>query len=547
MSLRVIPLGGLGEVGMNALVLEEGGRRVLVDFGVLFPNDRVPGVEVAVPDRRYLREAGGLDAVLLTHGHEDHVGGLASLLREFPVPVFGTRFTLALVRERLAEHDLRADLREVTPRVPFEAGPFLAEPLRVTHSIPDGCAFAVETGEGTVVHTGDFKIDHAPLDGERLDLARFCELGRAGVSLLLSDSTNSEREGFSVGEAQVARTLERVVREAQGRVFIALFASNIHRVQRLMETAAALGRRAVLLGHGLGRNVRLASEAGIFREPPGVRLDPEQAAGVPPRGLLVLATGAQGEPGSALARLAAGGAASVRVEPGDVVVFSSRSIPGNEMAIADVSNRLARLGARIVEKALDPIHASGHAQADEQRIMLDAVRPRCFVPVHGDVRMMQAHARTAMGMGLSASDVFVLEDGEVLQLESGDARMAQAVPSGRVWLDARGGGEVPAQILAERDQLSDRGVVVAWVAISRETGSPTAGPELSSRGVPHCEPGSELYAEALRGAREALDQLAPEDRTRRGAVEEALQRGVRRAFRRETGARPAVVGVAVLV
>jgi ribonuclease J len=321
----------------------------------------------------------------------------------------------------------------------------------------------------------------------------------------------------------------------------------VHRVQRLLELAAAQGRRAVLLGRGLSRNVRLATELGLFREPPGVRVEPEAAARIPARDLLVLATGAQGETGSGLAKLAAGDHPHVHIEPGDTVVFSSRSIPGNEVAIADIANRLARLGATIIERALDPIHASGHAQADEQRILLDAVRPRRFVPIHGEYRMLLAHARTAMGMGLSPADVFVLEDGEVLSLSGGDARMAGSVPSGRLWLDGRAGEPVAEPLLLERELLADTGVVVASIVVSGSTGMLLQGPELVSRGVPGFEPGGELLAAAIESAKEALLELAPEQRRSRVALEEALNRGVRRAFRRETGRRPPVVGVAAIV
>ncbi len=547
MTVRLVALGGLGEVGMNAFVVEEGGRRVLVDCGVLFPNDQVLGVEVAVPDLRYLREAGGLDAVLVTHGHEDHIGGLPSLLRELEAPVYGTRFTLALVRERLEEHELRVPLVEVQPREVFEAGPFLVEPVRVAHSIPDGVGYAIQTGEGTVVHTGDWKIDPTPAGGERLDLARFAELGRAGVTALLSDSTNAEREGFSVSESEVAAAFHRRFREAKGRLVVALFASNVHRIQSILRIAAAIERKVTLAGRSLARNVRIAQGLGMLEVPPGVLVEQETAAGLPPAEVIVLASGAQGEAGSALARMATGDYPPLAIEPGDTVLFSSRSIPGNEIAIGQLANRLARRGAEVVDRALDPIHASGHAQAREQQILLDALRPEHFVPIHGEYRMLLAHAKTALGMGMSASQVFVVEDGESLEVESGRMRQGESVPVGRVWLDTRRGLDVSEIVLRERGLISEQGLVLALVVADRKTGELVRGPELSGRGVAHFAEGTDLHEEALRLSREALLELSPESRTLASALEEALSRGVRRAFRRETGKRPAVLPVAVML
>lgn len=546
MSLRIVPLGGLGEVGMNSMVVEEDGRRVLIDCGVMFPNDQVLGVEVAVPDFTYLRESGGLDAVLLTHAHEDHIGALPSLLREHPVPVYGTGFTLALVKERLAEHDLDVPLIEVKPRDPFEAGPFLAEPIRVTHSTPDAVGFALETGEGVVVHTGDFKIDLRPVDGERLDLRRFSELGREGVVALLSDSTNSEREGFSLSESEVAQALEKRVRGARGRVVVALFASNVHRVQSLIAAAAANDRKVVLCGRSLLRNVKLAEELGILRVPAGLLVDQDSAALLKPRELLVVSTGAQGEPNSALARMSAG-KHPIQIDTGDLVLFSSRSIPGNEIAIAQLANRLARRGATVVERALDAIHSSGHAQAEEQRMMLDAVRPQHFVPIHGEYRMLLAHARTAKGMGMAASEVFVVEDGEVLEVSSGRMSLGDSVPSGRVWLDSRGGTDVGQLVLRDRELMSETGLVLVYAIIDRKTGELIRGPEVSARGVARFTEGSDLRRAAAGAAKAALLGLDDELRTLSSPAEEAMGAAVRRVFKREEKKRPTVLPIAILM
>jgi len=548
MGVRIIPLGGLGEVGMNAMVIEEDGRRVLVDCGVLFPNDQVLGVEVAIPDLRYLRESGGLDAVLLTHGHEDHIGGLPSLLREFPVPVYGTRFTLALLDERLCELGIDATLEEVRPRERFDAGPFSVEPIRVTHSIPDGVGFAIETGEGVIIHTGDFKIDLTPVGGARLDLARFSEYGKEGVIALLSDSTNAEREGFSVSETSVSEAFFRRFSEAKGRVIVALFASNVYRVESVLNIAARLGRKVTLAGRSLNTNVRIAEELGLIKIPDGVLVDHDIASQLAPAALIVLSSGAQGEPNSALSRMATGDHRQLRVEAGDTVVFSSRAIPGNEIAVGQISNRLAKRGALVIDRAFDPIHASGHAQIEEQKILIDAVMPRHFVPIHGEYRMLLAHARTALRMGMAASEVFVIEDGEVLSIEDGQMRLSEPVPCGRVWLDTRGGLDVSELVLREREAISEQGMVIVIVVADRKSGEIVRGPEILARGVAHFDESSAFYAAAMAGARDELSRLSAPMRTMAPALEDALSRGVRRAFApRDRGKRPAVLPLVVLL
>jgi len=537
MTVRIVPLGGLGEVGMNAMVIEEDGRRVLVDGGVLFPQPDTPGVEVAVPDLHYLREAGGLEAVVLTHAHEDHIGALPTILREFPVPVFATPFTLRLVEERLKESGLEVPLHAVAPREPFQAGPFRTEALRVAHSIPDGVGYAFETGEGVVVHTGDWKLDLTPESGDRLDLERFSDWGRAGVAALLSDSTNAEREGFSTSEAEVAAALLCRIRQAPARVVVTLFASHVHRVQSLLAIAAAVGRKVVLAGRSLQRNVRVAEELGVIRPPPGIVVDMEAGALLPPAQLLVLCSGAQAEPMSALSRLAAGELRPLAIEPRDLVLFSARAIPGNEKAIADLANRLARRGADVVDRAPDPIHASGHAQAQDQRILLDAVRPRHFVPIHGEYRMLVAHARTALSMGMAASEVFVVENGETVELDGGRMRQGDVVPVGRVWLDARSGPDVPEAVLKERVGLSQQGIVTALVRLDAE-GFVAEGPEVAGLGVAAFGRTDVLPKEVRRLVREAVAALTPVERRDDAAVQTAATAAVRRAFRRIRGRKP---------
>lgn len=546
MAVKIVSLGGLGEIGLNAMLVEEDDRRVLVDCGVLFPNARVPGVEIAVPDFTHIRQSGGLDAVLLTHAHEDHIGALPVLLREFPVPVHGTGFTLALVEERLREFGIEVPLVEVRPREPFEAGPFLAEPLRVTHSTPDAVGYAIETGEGIVVHTGDFKIDLRPVDGERLDLARFSELGKEGVVALLSDSTNAEREGVSTSEGEVAIALERRVRGAKGRVVVALFASNLHRVQSIIAAACANDRKVALCGRSLVRNVRLAQERGLLHVPAGTLVDEDTAANLRPRDLVVVSTGAQGEPFSALSRMSQG-SHPIPIEYGDVVIFSSRPIPGNELSIADLCNRLARRGATIVERTSDATHATGHAHQDEQRMMIDACRPAHFVPIHGEYRMLLAHARTAKGMGMAASEVFVVEDGERLEISEGRMVLADNVQVGRVWLDARDGFEVGPTLLRERELMQEAGVVFIHAVIDGLTGAVVQGPEVTGRGVARFEKGSPLHRSAVAAASAGLASVPDDQKTLPSPLQDAMGAFVRRLFKRGERKRPEIVAVVVCV
>lgn len=541
-ALRVIPLGGLGEVGLNCLLLEQGGRRVMIDCGLLFPRPDAPGAALAVPDFSYLRRSGGLDAVLLTHGHEDHVGALPLLLSEFPVPVYGTRLTLALVREKLLEHGLRVPLVEVAPGGPFEAGPFIAEPLRVSHSIPHGVGFAVETDAGVVVHTGDWKLDLRPGGDaeERLDVDRFAALGRAGVAALLSDSTNAERPGWSVSESTVAEGLHRQLRSLPGRAVVALFASHLVRVRNLMAMAAALGRRVVLQGRALERNVTLGVEAGVLTIPPGLLASAEEAAGLPPNELLILCTGAQGEPGSALWRLAAGTALPLRLDAGDTVLLSARTIPGNELPVAQLCDRLSRHGVRVIDRGEPPIHASGHAHVDEQRMMLELVRPRGFVPIHGEHRMLMAHARTALGMGLAASEVFVLEDGDALELSADGGRLGDTVAAGPVWMESRLGPASQPELLQARQQAGRDGVVQLLLGVDA-LGTARIGPSLSSRGVAGLEPGTPLHRAVLDEVRAELARPATPGRRPEASLPTPLSEAVSRVLRRETGRRPLVL------
>jgi ribonuclease J len=527
---------------MNCMAVECDGRIAVVDCGILFPNENV-GVDVIAPDLSWLRErAERIAAVYVTHGHEDHIGALPLLLAHVKAPVFAPPFARELVKRRLEEGGVDADLREVRPGDVVGAnGPLRAEYVAVTHSIPDACALAIATPQGTIVHSGDFKIDAAPVGGPGFDAARFEALGRAGVRLLLSDSTNAERPGVSLSESQVGAALEAAMERARGRVFVACFASNVHRVQGIATAARAFGRRVALLGRAMEANVRIARDLGYLRFPDWQLATVEEARTLPPKELCVITTGTQGEPRSALARLARGEHPDFALDPGDLVILSSRYIPGNEIAVGNVVNGLARAGAVVAYEEARPLHVSGHAQEEEQRRLVRLVRPDVFVPIHGEYRHLAKHAAHAAAEGIAARHL--VTDGEVLELGDGRAAVAaDRLAVGRVYLDrdAWGGGLVEELVVKDRRLLAETGLVVAVLMVERATGAVIRGPELFGMGVAGLDGSApEIRGEALR----ALDDLTPQARANVDEVQEALRLAVRRWFRKEGAKKPSVLPV----
>ena len=530
--LRVIPLGGLGEIGLNLLVLEHGDTAIAIDCGVMFPDASMPGIDVAIPDVTYLRGLGErFRAIFLTHGHEDHIGALPYVLAERAVPVYGTPLTLGFVRERLGEHGISPTLAAYGAE-PCRVGPFAVEPFAMTHSIPDSVGLAIRTPVGIVVHTGDFKLDQTPLDGRLPDIGRLAELGAEGVALLFSDSTNVEHAGITPSERSVGAELEVIFRQATGRVLVTTFSSHIHRMQQVIDLAARFGRKVALVGRSLVVHVGVARDLDLLQVPEGTLVDLARARDLPREQVALITAGSQAEAASALVRIAMGDHALVRLDPGDVVVLSSRIIPGNERAISSLMNHLYRRGAVVLHDRMARVHVSGHASQEELKLVLNLVRPRHFVPVHGEYRHLVRHQRLAMEVGVPAEGCHLLEDGDVLELDDAGARRAERVIAGRVFVDGKGIGDVKDVVLRDRRHLSEDGLVLAVLAIHQRSGEIVAGPDLVSRGVVGEEASPEVL-EAARGAvMEALVALNPESRTDPAEVKEEIRRALRRYFKR---------------
>jgi len=540
--VRISILGGLGEIGLNLMALEYGGRAIVIDCGVMFPDEPALGMGVFVPDLAWFdRGTAAIDAIILTHAHEDHIGALPHLLRRARAPVYGTQVTLAFARRRLAEGQFGdpVDFRELVPRRPFDAGPFTIEPISVTHSTPESVALAIRTPAGIVIHSGDFKIDDSPVDGWKFDRERLGQLGDEGVGLLMSDSTNVERTGRTGSESSLGPVLHDLAARTHGRFFLSAFSSHLHRIRQVVEVSRKFGRFVVPLGRRMAESVRLGREIGQLQFGPGFFIEPEEAEFIEPRRLTYLASGSQGEPLSALTKVAADAHPRVHLQPGDVVVLSSRFIPGNERTINRLVNRLYKRGAEVVYDAVAPVHVSGHASRDELSELIALTRPRCFVPIHGEYRHLRRHFELAIAAGVAERNCFLLEDGDSLLVTADGARRGNSVPAGRVAIEGVDAGD-PA-VVGERRMLASEGTVTAIIVLSAKSGKIVAGPDLVSRGLVSGDGGSVH----MRGAREELARRLRAMGTRFGAndprVKEEIVRSLRHYFSDEIGKRPLVI------
>ena len=546
--VRIAALGGLGEIGLNLMVIECAGRGVIIDCGVMFPEEPLLGAGVYIPELAWLESSRiQFDGIILTHAHEDHIGALPHLLRRIKAPVYGSGVTLAFVRRRIAEAGFasEAELRAMYPRRAFDLGPFNIEPIRVTHSTPDSMALAIRTPAGIIVHTGDFKIDETPVDGQLFDRERFAELGREGVALLLSDSTNVERTGRTGSESSLKPVLREIVSRTRRRFFLSSFSSHLHRIRQVAEVAREFGRRVVPLGRRMAESVRLGAETGQLAFAPGLFIEPGEAEFLEAGRLAYVASGSQGEALSALARIAAGTHPRVALEPGDVVVLSSRFIPGNERTIGTMINRLYKSGAEVMYESVAPVHASGHASQDELAEMIALTRPANFVPIHGEYRHLSRHLALAIAAGVPERNCFVLEDGDTLILDGAGAHRGRAVEAGRVVIE--GGEPGDPALVGERRILARDGTVTAVLVVSAKTGRIVAGPNLVSRGLVS----GDGTSEHMRRAREELAARIALYSGPMSAGEITLKdevtRAVRRYFSDELDKRPLVIPLIVEV
>ena len=541
--LDLIPLGGLGEFGMNMMVVACGDTANLVDAGVMFPEPDLLGVDLIIPDLRQLQQY-RLKALVLTHGHEDHIGAVPHVFRYIDGPIYGTPLTLALVEPKLQEHgeDARDRLVQVRPRERVRIGDFTVEFIRVTHSMPDCVALAITTPAGVVLHTGDFKIDQTPLDGEHVDFHRLAELGASGVRVLLADSTNIERKGVSGSERDVIDAFEEIFTSAQGRIVVAAFASSIYRMQVLLDLAYQFDRKVAFVGRGVNENSQIAERLGYLRIPPGIQIRDSDVRSYPAQDVVCICTGSQGEPQAALPRIAIDDHRHVKLDAEDVVVFSAREIPGNEKAIGRVMNHIARRGAEVVYEGIKHVHVSGHGSEEELKLMLSLVRPQFFVPIHGEYRQLARHARVAARVS-TATKVVLAENGDVIRVDGEGVRIADRVPAGRILIDGTHTGEVGDEVLRDRRHLANDGLVVPVVAIGRQSGGVEDRPDVITRGFVVDARTEALLKEVPGLVSAAIDGASLEERTDPGLIKEKIRVDLQRFFRKRSGLRPLVLPV----
>jgi ribonuclease J len=484
--LRVIPLGGVGEIGKNMLAIEQGNDIIVVDAGLMFPDEEMLGIDLVIPDISYLRQnKAKVRGIVLTHAHEDHMGALPYVMRDLPdVPIYGTKLTLGLMRTKLREHKLadKVNANEITPGTPFQVGPFQCDSYYVCHSIPDAVGLTIETRYGTIVHSGDWKFDHTPVDGKQTDFARLAEIAQHGVLLLLSDSTRAEVAGYTQSERHVGDLLDTIMSRAPGRVITTTFASNISRIKQIVDVAAAWGRRTAIIGRSMENYTRTARELGYLVFPEGSLIQPKEIDKLPDHELCIITTGSQGEPTSALSRMALGDHRHVAVKDGDTVVMSATPIPGNEELVSRTVDNLFKLGAEVIYDAGVRPHVSGHASQEELKLLLNILRPKYFIPVHGEYRMLVRHARIAIDLGVAPGNAFVITNGDSLEIDEHGARLGEKVASGVVYVDGLGVGDVSQSVMRDRWSIGSDGIFLVVLTIEKQTGKVLSGPDIVTKG-----------------------------------------------------------------
>lgn len=508
-KLKIIPLGGLNEIGKNLTVFEYENEIIVIDCGLAFPEDEMLGVDIVIPDISYLeKNKDKVKAILITHGHEDHIGAIPYFLKKINVPVYGSKLSLGLIKVKLAEHNLEKQTKLVTvePRQVLKFGKFKVEFIRVTHSIADSMAIAITTPVGTVLHTGDFKIDYTPIDGGYMDLQRIAELGKEGVTLLLSDSTNVQRPGHTMSERSVGKELDRLFTNCTKRIIVATFASNVHRMQQIINSAVKFKRKVAVVGRSMVNVLAVSQELGYLNAPEGTIIDIDKIGMYNPDQLVIITTGSQGEPMAALSRMSVGEHKKVQITPDDMIIFSSSAIPGNEKSIGKIVDELERLGAEVIQNQIADVHVSGHACQEELKLMLSLVRPKYFMPVHGEYRFLKQHGQLAVDTGVAKENVFIMENGRILEIDKNSAKMTTQVTSGIVLVDGLGVGDVGNIVLRDRQLLSENGMIIVVISLDRKTAKVVSGPDIVTRGFVYVRENEPLIDEIKEVAKKELSK-----------------------------------------
>ncbi len=543
--LKIITLGGVYEIGKNMTVLEYGNDIILIDCGMTFPEDEMLGVDLVIPDITYLtRNKNRIRGIVVTHGHEDHIGALPYVLREINVPVYGTKLTIGLLENKLKEYNIQnAKLNRIKPGGKIKLGCFTVEFIRTSHSIADAVALAIYTPVGTIIHTGDFKIDYTPIDGQVIDLARFAQLGEKGVLALLADSTNVERPGYTMSERTVGETFEDIFGTAQGRIIVATFASNIHRIQQIIDAAVKFDRKVAISGRSMINVVSVALELGYLNVPKNTLIDLDRINDYPANKITVITTGTQGEPMSALSRMAASMHRQLEITPGDMVIISANPIPGNEKLVSKVINQLFEKGAEVIYEALADVHVSGHACQEELKLIHTLVKPKFFIPVHGEYRHLKRHAQLAESLGMPKENIFIPKIGSILALTKNSCKFAGSVPAGRILVDGLGVGDVGNIVLRDRKHLAQDGLMVVVVTISGDTGEMIAGPDIISRGFVYVRESEELMNEARQLVKSILEECEEKNITDWATLKSNIKNGLRSLLYEKTKRNPMILPI----
>ncbi len=542
--VKIVPLGGLGEIGLNMMAVECQSTMFIIDVGLMFPEDYMLGVDYVIPDMTYVKQnVKKIAGIVLTHAHEDHIGALPYLLKEVSAPVFGTPFTLGLVKHKLQEHDLLAhtELHAVHPRETLKIGPFALEFIRVNHSVVDGVGIAIRTPHGTIIHTGDFKFSHTCIQGMGTDVSKFARCGEEGVLALLSDSTNVEKSGYTVSDCEIGESLAMICQRCTGRIIIALFASNVGRIQQIVDIAKRSGRQILFNGRSIEVSVNIARELGYLSVPKGMEIDIDQLSQYPDDEAMIVTTGSQGEPMSALARMATGSHRQIKIKPDDTVVLSSKFIPGNEKAITNIINELFRCGANVIYEKIAHVHVSGHAFQEELKMMLRLTKPRYFIPIHGEYRHLVQHARLAEEQGIASENILLAQNGQTIVFDEHGARLTDHVATGRLMIDGKGVGDVGRSVLKERRMLSEEGMVVVNMAFDEETGVVIYGPDVVSKGFVFETETGHLLDDAQCVILEIVEDVPPEVPKRIEIIRNRLQVALRQYFFFTIGRRPVIM------